>query len=189
MFRAASARNRRTRCDSRFRRWALLYFYAFYFFIVIITFSLLASRRRRPAHPPALSPPAQLQISFVMDAFFLHYQKGSGSPGASSSVASSQRNRTEHELSFSIVFVRSMLFRFFAAPLTLTPQVFDRAQQGQRGLVSPASCQPTLPACLLPLICASQLSQRCSFISVAFKSRVCFRRLYSRTSGKTLMTQ
>jgi hypothetical protein len=93
-------------------REIFLYFLTFYFFIVVVTYSLLVSL--------FFSLPnlvlvfllfvlifSDLQVSFVMEAFFLHYNSkkapSEDSPEEDSGLALSEKLRIERQLAFAVV--------------------------------------------------------------------------------------
>jgi hypothetical protein len=69
--------------------------------------------------------PNLFQVSFVLDAFFLHFKAGSNS--VSQRPASSKRGRLEFELAFSIVCDTMSSHSPFAAVLPSDPHSADAA--------------------------------------------------------------
>lgn len=120
----------------------MVYFYLFYFVIVIITTSLLVlSPSASPSAPPsasniALSP----QISFVMDAFFLHFKNGISGEEPCRPVLS-KRKQLDYELAFSIMCVGSFAICFPATLLRVKSRAWTcrcciEHSKGDKGLLN-----------------------------------------------------
>jgi membrane-bound acyltransferase YfiQ involved in biofilm formation len=82
----------------------------FYFFIVVVIYSLLVSHDAVfAAALSSRSRPHDLQISFVMEAFFLHYKQkqsvsdADGLSSEDSDIVVSEKIRLEYKQAFAIV--------------------------------------------------------------------------------------
>ena len=123
----------------RCSRWAVIYFYLFYFVIVIVTTSLLV---HSPSAPPFASNANVLsyQISFVMDAFFLHFKNGIAGEQAHRPVLS-KRKQLDYELAFSIMCVGSFAICFPATLLRAKSRAWTcrcciEHSKGDKGLLN-----------------------------------------------------